>query len=141
MPRPSPQGWVYGVPRNRTRPAIPRNPAVAVAVAVAAEVAGPRPALPPVQGAGRSPAEHPTLLERGRRLERERLARHRVSELQLPRMQAHALRGLCAIQHVADDRMTQAGHVQAQLMAAAGDRFQFNARALRLGVTRQYPPS
>ncbi len=25
MPRPSPQGWVYGVPRNRTHPAIPRN--------------------------------------------------------------------------------------------------------------------
>ncbi|MBA0458231.1 hypothetical protein D7Y57_19160 [Stenotrophomonas maltophilia] len=24
MPRPSPQGWVYGVPRNRTHPAIPR---------------------------------------------------------------------------------------------------------------------
>src|SRR6185437_7053459 len=25
MPRPSPQGRVYGVPRNRTHPAIPRN--------------------------------------------------------------------------------------------------------------------
>jgi hypothetical protein len=24
MPRPSPHGWVYGVPRNRTHPAIPR---------------------------------------------------------------------------------------------------------------------
>ncbi len=24
MPRPSPQGWVYGVPRNRTHPAIPQ---------------------------------------------------------------------------------------------------------------------
>ncbi|QGM02405.1 hypothetical protein FEO89_17385 [Stenotrophomonas maltophilia] len=24
MPRPSPHGWVYGVSRNRTRPAIPR---------------------------------------------------------------------------------------------------------------------
>ncbi|QDL26758.1 hypothetical protein EGM71_02900 [Stenotrophomonas maltophilia] len=26
MPRPSPQGWVYGVPRHRTHPAIPREP-------------------------------------------------------------------------------------------------------------------
>ncbi len=25
MPRPSPHGWVYGVSRNRTHPAIPRN--------------------------------------------------------------------------------------------------------------------
>ncbi|PJL57579.1 hypothetical protein B9Y82_02045 [Stenotrophomonas maltophilia] len=25
MPRPSPQGRVYGVPRNRTHPAIPQN--------------------------------------------------------------------------------------------------------------------
>ncbi|PJO53398.1 hypothetical protein CR156_15070 [Stenotrophomonas lactitubi] len=25
MPRPSPQGWVYGVPAIRHRPAIPRN--------------------------------------------------------------------------------------------------------------------
>ncbi|MBA0309878.1 hypothetical protein D7Y33_02400 [Stenotrophomonas maltophilia] len=24
MPRPSPQGWVYGVSRNRIRPAIPQ---------------------------------------------------------------------------------------------------------------------
>ncbi|ARZ74406.1 hypothetical protein CCR98_09535 [Stenotrophomonas sp. WZN-1] len=24
MPRPSPHGWVYGVPRNRTHPAYPR---------------------------------------------------------------------------------------------------------------------
>jgi hypothetical protein len=43
------RGRVYGVPRNRTHPAIPRNAAVAVAVA-----------LPlPAAGAGRSPAEHP----------------------------------------------------------------------------------
>ncbi|MBA0252219.1 hypothetical protein D7Y19_12520 [Stenotrophomonas maltophilia] len=26
MPRPSPQGRVYGVPRNRTHPAIPQEP-------------------------------------------------------------------------------------------------------------------
>ncbi|AVJ31799.1 hypothetical protein CLM74_02885 [Stenotrophomonas sp. MYb57] len=26
MPRPSPHGWVYGVPRNRTHPAIPQQP-------------------------------------------------------------------------------------------------------------------
>ncbi|QDL27791.1 hypothetical protein EGM71_08535 [Stenotrophomonas maltophilia] len=35
MPRPSPHGRVYGVSHNRTRPAIPRNAALDVAVAVA----------------------------------------------------------------------------------------------------------
>ena len=64
MPRPSPHGWVYGVPAIRHRPAKPTDsaePAVAVAsaVAVAVEVAGQRPALPQVPGAARpDPLQH-----------------------------------------------------------------------------------
>ncbi|AVH90427.1 hypothetical protein AL480_06100 [Stenotrophomonas maltophilia] len=46
MPRPSPQGRVYGVPRNRTHPAIPRIVGFCCCFASA--------------GAGRSPAEHPS---------------------------------------------------------------------------------
>ncbi|TPD93923.1 hypothetical protein FJP65_15900 [Stenotrophomonas maltophilia] len=55
MPRPSPQGWVYGVPAIRHRPAQPtENPepavavafAVALALAVASAGAGCNPAAP-----------------------------------------------------------------------------------------------
>ncbi|KAJ9651775.1 hypothetical protein H2198_008954 [Neophaeococcomyces mojaviensis] len=47
MPRPSPQGRVHGVPRDRTHPAIPSRFAIDVDVDV--DVAS--------AGAGRSPAE------------------------------------------------------------------------------------
>ncbi|PJL58426.1 hypothetical protein B9Y82_06690 [Stenotrophomonas maltophilia] len=49
MPRPSPHGWVYGVSRNRTHPAIPRNAAFAFAFDCALASAG----------AGRGPADTP----------------------------------------------------------------------------------
>ena len=56
MPRPSPQGWVYGAPAIRHLPASPRrNPEPLLALALALASAG----------AGRSPAEHPPLRSPG----------------------------------------------------------------------------
>ena len=89
-----------------------------------------------VQGAALSPP-----LERSRRLERERSTRHRMRERQRARMQIHPRRRHRAIQHITHDGMAKTGHVQAQLVAAAGDRLQFHAGTLRLAIAREHAPT
>ncbi|KAG0921320.1 hypothetical protein G6F32_015158 [Rhizopus arrhizus] len=50
-----------------------------------------------------------------------------MGEPQAARMQMHPLRRRGVIQHVTHDGMANAGHVQPQLVAATGDRFQLHA--------------